>query len=102
MNRRELHTLIGFFYRDLDLEAGDAIDWACGRAAAEGISLGAYVGQVLRMYREDLVAQEARERAVAHQRRKAARIQASGVAGNPAEAVGALAYGVLNRGRSDD
>lgn len=102
MSRREAHTLISFFYRDMDLEAGAAIDWACGRAAAEGISLGAYVGQVLRMYREDLTAQEARERTLAVQRRKAARIQASGVAGNPAEAVGALSYELLDRRRSDD
>lgn len=80
-------TMAVMCFGDLELEAGDTLDWACGMAAEEHLPLGTWIAQVVKQYRDDLVAQEARKRTLAIRRRRFARIQASGMALDPSKAM---------------
>jgi len=70
-------------FADMELEAGQTLDWACAMAAEEQIPLGTWIAQVVQQYRDDFVAQEARARTLEIRRRRFARIQAAGMALNP-------------------
>jgi hypothetical protein len=84
-NPKLVQTLAIMFFSDLETEMGTTMDWCCARAAEEGIPVPQYIAEVVKQYRDDLVAQEQRAKQLAFRRRRFARISASGVAGNPAE-----------------
>ena len=78
MSVSDMHamTVISFFFMDLEEELGKTLDWICGMAADEDITVGSWIGQVCQQYRDDFEAQENRERNLSRNERKLARIAA--------------------------
>jgi len=56
--------MILMLFADLETEAGDALDWACARAAGEQMPVGTWLAQVLKIYQKDLLSQEQSARAI--------------------------------------
>lgn len=82
-----VQTMILMFFADLEIELGATMDWCSARAAEEQKPLGTYLAQVVKLYQDDLIAQEARVRELATRRRRFDRIRATMAdpngAGNP-------------------
>lgn len=95
-------TMIAMLGADLEREMGDTLDWVCARAAEEQIPVGHYIAEVVKQYRNDLVAQEARERQRAVQRRRDARLTATIVASQSAASVVGVGHAVPHRDRPDN
>lgn len=89
-------------FADMELEAGQTLDWACAMAAEEQLPLGTWIAQVVQQYRDDFVAQEARARTLEIRRRRFARIQAAGMALNPRSPLVAEPDAVPHRDRPNN
>lgn len=102
-------TMLSMVFADMETELsrpdkpsnGNTLDWICARAAEERLSVGAWMGQVLKMYQSDLILQEQKAHGTAIHRRRLARIKASRVAVDPAAAVGEIAHVFPDRNRPD-
>lgn len=77
-----------FLFMDLEKSMGSTLDWCCARAAEEGKPVGTYIAEIVKQYKDDLIAQESRDRLIGIQRRNAERLAAWRMAQNAAQKVG--------------
>ena len=70
--------MILMFFADFEVEGGEALDWACSRAAAEQMPVGKWVAQVLKLYQKELLSQEQSQRAIRNIEARNARIRNGG------------------------
>ena len=91
-----------FLYLDMEKELGPVLDWVCSRAAEEQKPVGTYIAQVVKQYRDDILAQELRERTDAIYRRKFERVRAQTVAPDPPAPVVEKPLHVPDGGRSNN